>query len=475
MASLVKPIVVRYLDAEGRQVPKGTPGARVAKERAAKWYGVGVPGWPRGKRVPLSTHKATAQSLLNKLVQDAQLGRAGLNDAYAEHRERPLTDVRKDPATGAERDEGHLGDYRRDLEAKGRTPKHCRQAYSRVRALLDGCGAKYPADLSASAATIWLAGEREAGRIGVQTSNYYLRDAKSFLAWLVKDRRLPDNPFEYLEGGNAQADRRHDRRELEPHELAAVLDAAMASTKTFRRMTGRDRYHAYLTACATGFRAEELASLTPESFRLDATPPVVTLGARLTKNRKTATQPLPSGVVPALREYLATRPPGEQLWPGAWSYKAAEMLRIDLEAAGVPYVVQGADGPLFADFHALRHSFITLMEQSGISVKHAQELARHSDVRLTLQRYTHARLNALAESVELLKLPALAAAGDQAGMVPLSRMSRPELEALTAGLLDLTRLLLAFSVVAPVAINFAPPGDYGGQVGTDRAGQQGAA
>src|SRR5436305_279135 len=28
MASLAKPMVVRYLDAEGRQVPKGTPGAR---------------------------------------------------------------------------------------------------------------------------------------------------------------------------------------------------------------------------------------------------------------------------------------------------------------------------------------------------------------------------------------------------------------------------------------------------------------
>ena len=36
------------------------------------------------------------------------------------------------------------------------------------------------------------------------------------------------------------------------------------------------------------------------------------------------------------------------------------MLRGDLAAAGIPYTVEGPDGPLFADFHALRHSFIAL-------------------------------------------------------------------------------------------------------------------
>ena len=53
----------------------------------------------------------------------------------------------------------------------------------------------------------------------------------------------------------------------------------------------------------------------------------------------------------------------ELLWPGIWYTKAAEILRADLEEAtiamkkadpkaeGIPYFVEGPDGPLYADFH----------------------------------------------------------------------------------------------------------------------------
>ena len=78
------------------------------------------------------------------------------------------------------------------------------------------------------------------------------------------------------------------------------------------------------------------------------------------------------------------------------------MLRIDLAVAGPPY--RDADGRV-ADFHALRHSYITLLERSGVSPKLAQELARHSDIRLTMNVYTHARLHDLAGAVN--GLPAL--------------------------------------------------------------------
>jgi hypothetical protein len=52
------------------------------------------------------------------------------------------------------------------------------------------------------------------------------------------------------------------------------------------------------------------------------------------------------------------------------------------------------------DAHALRHGYITLLERSGVSPKLAQELARHSDIRLTMNVYTHARLHDLAGAVE---------------------------------------------------------------------------
>ncbi len=42
-----------------------------------------------------------------------------------------------------------------------------------------------------------------------------------------------------------------------------------------------------------------------------------------------------------------------------------------------------------ADFHALRHTYVSRLVQSGASVKVAQELARHSTPTLTLGRYAH--------------------------------------------------------------------------------------
>ena len=62
-------------------------------------------------------------------------------------------------------------------------------------------------------------------------------------------------------------------------------------------------------------------------------------------------------------------------WFGTWQIgqesilKISQLLRIDLDAAGIPYAVEGPDGPLYADFHALRHSYVALLEKSGATLK----------------------------------------------------------------------------------------------------------
>ena len=63
------------------------------------------------------------------------------------------------------------------------------------------------------------------------------------------------------------------------------------------------------------------------------------------------------------------------------------------------------DAGLFADFHSNRHTFISNLSKAGVSPKMAQELARHSDIRLTMQVYTHLELHDQAAAIESLPAP----------------------------------------------------------------------
>jgi hypothetical protein len=145
--------------------------------------------------------------------------------------------------------------------------------------------------------------------------------------------------------------------------------------------------------------------LTPGAFDLDATPACAFLGASQTKNRRPVQQPLPADVAAALRDYLADKPVDLPIWPGTWHERAAAMLRLDLDAAGIPYAVAGPDGPQFADFHSLRHAFVSMLDRAGATLKQAMQLARHSDPKLTMKRYGRAHLGDLAGAVD--KLPSL--------------------------------------------------------------------
>ena len=158
----------------------------------------------------------------------------------------------------------------------------------------------------------------------------------------------------------------------------------------------------YRVAMRTGFRAAELAALVPDFFDLGATPPAVVLPAEFTKNRKGVVQPLAASLASDLRTYLTGRPGKEPVWPGAWVGKAADMLRADLDAAGVPVEVDSPEGVETRDFHALRAVFISDVIRAGADLKQAMTLARHTDPRLTAGRYARTRLHDLGGVVDRL-------------------------------------------------------------------------
>ena len=287
-------------------------------------------------------------------------------------------------------------------------------------------------------------------------------------------RYLPFNPLTDAEVGNAEADLRHARRDLKPDELVKLLETTGGSAKAFRGLTGPERRLLYLTACGTGFRRSELVSLTPESFDLDADSPTATVARAYVKNRrtvkKTVRQPLPEAVAEALRPFLKGRLAGEPVWPGNWWTKSADMLKEDLEAAGIPYVVKGPDGPLYADFHGLRHTYISLMERAGVGLNDAKELARHSTIVLTKDRYTHADEAGLGAAVNKLALPGAAVPVSLKDFNPADILALLAVAWTALGALLGTRPSVKHND-SPVALRVAPDSEFDGD-GLGRAGTE---
>ena len=117
---------------------------------------------------------------------------------------------------------------------------------------------------------------------------------------------------------------------------------------------------------------------------------------------------------------------------------------MDLATAGVPDKVDGTNGPEYADFHALRHTFCSALAAAETGAKELQTLARHSDPRLTLGLYTHARPAELAKAIGRLRMPTMGP--DQN---PLGAMGREDLESLTLGLLVAVGIILGSSRDTP--------------------------
>ena len=293
----------------------------------------------------------------------------------------------------------HVKEFKHYLEAKGNTPRHCKQQHNRVKRIIDECGFHLPRDLDGGKIQTWLHDEVERGTFGVKTRNHYLTAMKTFCRWLVRERRLAEDPTRFLSRRNAAPDVRHERRALSADECEKLLSAAREG-KTHHGLSGPDRALCYRLALETGLRYSELRSLTVGDLNLQGNPPTVTVQACYSKSGREDTLPLRQQTAAKLRQRYRRCLPGVKLF-SLWGGKGAPMIRKDLDAAGIPYRQNGR----VADFHSLRHTFITRLAESGVHPKTAQALARHSTITLTLDHYTHSVLEGQAEAVG--KLPEL--------------------------------------------------------------------
>ena len=232
--------------------------------------------------------------------------------------------------------------------------------------------------------------------------------ADSFCAWRRKQNKSPKTLNEYLSAIGSLLNRlesvigRNPLRSVERMQTAVEpkRQRRAFSVDELRRLiaAGEERGIIYLVAASTGIRRKELRKLEWRDCVFDVAHPFILVRKSIAKNRKEARQFPPKYVA---RELEKVRPIDFGMNERVFKRGMPDMdtFRRDLASAGIQYVDnQGR----FADFHALRKTFSTLLAVVGIAERVRMELNRHSDPKLTAHTYTDASLLPLSAAVEML-------------------------------------------------------------------------
>jgi integrase len=322
--------------------------------------------------VPLHTSdKQVAEQALRRLVAEQEREAVGLLPARA---------LRQ----GAEKSmQDHLQDFIVDLERRGRSGDYVRHVQERVSTLIEACRWSRLADVTADSFQKWRGGKAASPK----TINEYLAAASALLHWMEDNGRASGNPLARVRRVEARGRETFRRRALTVEQCNALLSVAGS-----RRLL-------YLVALTTGLRRGEIEGLRWDGLELDSANPCARVRASTAKNRREALVQLPVKLALELR---AVRPigasAGDLVFPNG--IPRNRDLRCDYTRAGIP--LREADSKM--DFHALRHTFCTLLQRNGVSPRVAMEAMRHSDMRLTAKVYTDAMALPTREAVEGLPL-----------------------------------------------------------------------
>ncbi len=337
------------------------------------------------RRSATAQNKTEAKALRASMHRKVFRAKHGIIDpneaAYAEAGKRPLDE--------------HLDDWKASMINKGDTQDHAAR-YRRIAAevLIDGCSVTRLGELDCLAAQRWISSQ-----LGIKwksgTCNHAVQALRSFGRWLDQYDRSPVNPFKRLKKLRITDDEPQGALELD--EIRAVIEKAETGSISFG-ISGADRAMLYRVGLGTGFRSGSLRKLTPECFVLDAADPYVLLAALSNKSRKRKQQLIQPELAAILKPYLLGKPAGNPALPMPHPCSVVRMWRKDLAAANVPEKNAAGES---RKFHGLRHTYITICEQTG-SLKTAQALAGHSSP-TTTARYAHPGI--LAQTRAIANLP----------------------------------------------------------------------
>lgn len=364
-------------------------GKRVTK-KSAKWYIQYKDREGVWQRKPAFADRVASQVLLMQREQEVAQQCVGMRDTFTDALAKPLLQ--------------HIDEFADDLRNRGNSAVHVNSTKSRTLWTCAAGKVLTIADLTPSAvnkAMALVVADKEANGLGLSAStrNHYLTAIKAFAQWLKDNRRIPDNAISGMRRASTEGRATKERRPLSPDEFARLLQAA-PTRKQACRVSGADRVALYILAAFTGYRRNELSTITPDSFTFTTDGAFVGITADASKRDRVERIPLQSDVAAYFRKYLEGRPKAKPLWNVA-NAQTADWLRADMKAAGL----SSKEGKVVVDFHSLRQTFVTGLALAGVVPKIAQQLARHSTINLTMNSY--AKVNDVHEraAVERLHLP----------------------------------------------------------------------
>ena len=259
--------------------------------------------------------------------------------------------------------------YVADLKALGRSTDHVRHVDKRLRRLMRECQWQSLREATADSFLRWRSEQKQAPK----TINEYQAVLSALFSWLRKQNRVAANPFELVSKVDGRGKESFHRRALNDDEA--------------RRLLAGPRRALYLLALHTGLRRGEINALHGSDFHLDAANPFYMVPTAKSKSRKEQPRPLHHELVEELQRLKAAGKltPEALLFPGG--VPPMKAIRADFKAAGIALVDERG---YRVDFHALRMTYITRLQRAGVSPRETMELARHSDMRLTMKTYTDA-------------------------------------------------------------------------------------
>jgi integrase len=240
--------------------------------------------------------------------------------------------------------------YVADLKALGRSADHVRHVDKRLRRLMRECHWQSLREATADSFLRWRTEQKQAPK----TINEYQAALSALFSWLRKQNRVAANPFELVSKVDARGKESFHRRALNDDEA--------------RQLLAGPRRPLYLLALHTGLRRGEINALRWGDLHLDTADPFYLVPAAKSKSRKEQPRPLHPELVRELQAMKSARKVTPETLVFPERVPPMKVIRADFKAAGIPLVDERG---YRVDFHALRMTYITRLQQAGVSPREA--------------------------------------------------------------------------------------------------------